>query len=150
MSLELIRREELTAGQLTELEGAMAVFYQNPLPVYYQTAAEAWDRCSPKDATFCFDLVSRVTIGAFWINLRPRVLSGGEYGIDADPAHLERRRDLVWFWEQKGASILQTSADMPDISAEVLRYNCCVVACKPDPAKTETSSAAAASGASGR
>jgi hypothetical protein len=43
MSFELIRREELTAQQLTELEGAM-------------TADEAWDRCSPKDTTFRLDL----------------------------------------------------------------------------------------------
>lgn len=72
--------------------------------------------------------------GAFWINLRPRVLHGAEYSIDADAVHLARRRDLVWFLEQKGAVILQTSAEMPGVSPEVLRYNCYVLAKKPEPA----------------
>jgi SAM-dependent methyltransferase len=74
--------------------------------------------------------------GAFWINLRPRVLHGAKYDIDGDAVHLVRRHDLVWFLKQKGASILQTSADMPGVSPEILRYNCYVLAKKPDSAQT--------------
>ena len=56
MSLELIRRAELTAQQVAELERAMAAFYRNPLAAYYQTANEAFVQCSPKDTPFHFDL----------------------------------------------------------------------------------------------
>ena len=73
--------------------------------------------------------------GAFWINLRPRVLHGAEYSIDADAVHLVQRRDLVWFLQQKGATIVQTSGDMSGISPDVLRYNCYVLAGK---SSTET------------
>src|SRR6266446_9352806 len=69
--------------------------------------------------------------GAFWMNLRPRVLHGAEYDIDADAVHLARLRDLVFFFEQKGARIVRTSQTMPDVSPEVLRYNCYVLARNP-------------------
>lgn len=69
--------------------------------------------------------------GAFWLNLRPRVLHGADYTIDADAVHLVQLRDLVYFFENKGATILQTSRKMSGISAEVRRYNCYVLAQKP-------------------
>ncbi len=65
--------------------------------------------------------------GAFWINFRPRVLHGAEYSIDADAVHLVQRRDIIWYFQQKGATILQTSADMNGLSPEVSRYNCYVL-----------------------
>jgi len=71
------------------------------------------------------------TPGAFWINLRPRVLHGAEYEIDADAVHMTRLRDLVWFLKQKGAEIICTSADLPDVSPKVLRFNCYVLVRKP-------------------
>jgi SAM-dependent methyltransferase len=69
--------------------------------------------------------------GAFWMNLRPSVLHGAEYSIDADAVHLARLKDLLWFFQRKGAEILRTSAEMPGISPEVLQYNCYVLARKP-------------------
>ncbi len=69
--------------------------------------------------------------GAFWINLLPRVLHGAEYSIDADAVHMARLSDLTWFFRQRSAEILQTSADMPDVSPDVLRYSCYVLARKP-------------------
>jgi SAM-dependent methyltransferase len=69
--------------------------------------------------------------GAFWMNLRPGVLHGAEYSIDADAVHLVRLKDLVWFFKQKGAEILQTSAEMTGVSADVLQYNCYLLAKKP-------------------
>jgi len=295
MSLELCRREDLTTQRLAELERALAEYYRNPPPEYYQMADEAWQHFSPIETPFHCDLVERIfkdasvlelgcgtaplcphvegrgatytgidygeqliaenrrrfprarfyqlgspleeqfdfvvslyTIehvadppayleqmwnycrpggclaiicpefvetpvlppsflygrtprrlrekirsmslvdaalhlgdlkirgpnwkararaspaGAFWMNLRPRILYGAEYSIDADAVHLARRRDLEWFWKQKGAAILQTSEAMPHVSPEVLRYNCYVVAQKPEPvgkhaaAKTRT------------
>ena len=68
--------------------------------------------------------------GAFWINLQPRILHGAEYSIDADAVHLVQRRDLAWFFEQKSATIVLTSAGMNGVSASVLRYNCYVLARK--------------------
>ena len=68
--------------------------------------------------------------GAFWINLKPRVLYGAHYSIDADAVHLPRLKDIVWWLEQRGASILDTSRSMPDVSAAVLRYNCYALARK--------------------
>lgn len=68
--------------------------------------------------------------GAFWINLRPRVLHGAPYSIDADAVHCSRLKDLVWYFEQRGDAIVQTSATMPDVSSEVLRFNCYVLARK--------------------
>jgi len=69
--------------------------------------------------------------GAFWINLLPRVLHGADYSIDTDAVHLARLDDLIWFFQQRGAEILQTSAQMPDIPPDVRRYNCYVLARKP-------------------
>jgi SAM-dependent methyltransferase len=70
--------------------------------------------------------------GAFWINLKPRILHGVEqFSSDADAVHFPRLKDLVWFFEQKKAAILQTSTRMPGISDEILRYSCYVLARKP-------------------
>jgi ubiquinone/menaquinone biosynthesis C-methylase UbiE len=69
--------------------------------------------------------------GAFWINMRPRVLQRVSYCIDSDAVHLVTRRDLVWFFQQKGAEVLRTSADMCDVAPEILRYNCYVLVRKP-------------------
>ena len=69
--------------------------------------------------------------GAFWINLRPRVLHGAKYDIDGDAVHMSRLQDLLWFFKQKGASILKTSADMPGIAPDILRFNCYLLAEKP-------------------
>lgn len=70
--------------------------------------------------------------GAFWINLRPRVLHGADFTSDTEAIHLVRLSDLVWFFEQKGAAILATSLTIPNVAADVLRYNCYVVARKPE------------------
>ena len=69
--------------------------------------------------------------GAFWINLKPRVLHENDYNIDTDAVHLVQLRDLVWFFEKQGAEILQTSLTMPGVPPEVLAYNAYVVARKP-------------------
>jgi SAM-dependent methyltransferase len=70
--------------------------------------------------------------GAFWINLRPRVLHGAEFTSDTEAIHLVRLSDLVWFFEQKGADMLATSLTVPKVAPEVLRYNCYVVAKRPE------------------
>jgi hypothetical protein len=68
--------------------------------------------------------------GAFWINLQPRVLHGAGYTIDADAVHFPRLKDLVWWFEQRGAPILETSRTMREINPDVLRYNCYILARK--------------------
>ena len=70
--------------------------------------------------------------GAFWINLRPRVLHGAPYSIDADAVHCSRLKDLVWYLNQKGDSIVQSSAQMPGVAPEILRFNCYVLARKTE------------------
>jgi SAM-dependent methyltransferase len=69
--------------------------------------------------------------GAFWINMRPRIFAGANYSIDADAVHLPRLKDLVWWLERRGATIVTTSVTMPNVDASVLRYNCYVLARKP-------------------
>lgn len=69
--------------------------------------------------------------GAFWINVQPSILHGADYTRDADAVHMVQLRDLSWFFEQKGAEILRTSASIPNVSPEILRYNCYMVAQKP-------------------
>jgi SAM-dependent methyltransferase len=70
--------------------------------------------------------------GAFWINLKPRILHGAkEFSSDADAVHFPRLKDLVWFFEQKKAAILQTSTGMPEISDEILRHSCYILIRKP-------------------
>lgn len=69
--------------------------------------------------------------GAFWINLRPRVLHGADYSIDGDAVHMTRLKDLAWYLQRKGAEIIRTSLDLPGVSPEVLRFNCYVLARKP-------------------
>jgi SAM-dependent methyltransferase len=68
--------------------------------------------------------------GAFWINLEPQVLCGGEYQIDTDAVHMARRIDLLNFFESKDATIIADSSKMPGIPAHVLKYNCYVLARK--------------------
>jgi|GEM_PF-1259701 len=69
--------------------------------------------------------------GGFWMNLRPAVLNGGPYTIDADAIHLVGLRDLLWYFRSRGADIVHTSDDHRDLPAEVARYNCYVLARKP-------------------
>jgi SAM-dependent methyltransferase len=69
--------------------------------------------------------------GAFWINLKPRVLHGAEYTIDSDAVHLPRLKDLIWWFKQRGAAIVETSATMKCVPAEVLAHSCYVLARKP-------------------
>jgi SAM-dependent methyltransferase len=69
--------------------------------------------------------------GAFWINLRPRILHEADYAIDTDAVHLVQLRDLVWFFQTAGAEMVQTSEQMAGISPEVRRFNCYLVARKP-------------------
>jgi SAM-dependent methyltransferase len=69
--------------------------------------------------------------GAFWINLKPRVLHGADYSIDADAVHLPRLLDLSEWLENHGASILVTSRSMNDVPESILQFNCYIVARKP-------------------
>lgn len=69
--------------------------------------------------------------GAFWINLKPRVLHGAKYTIDSDAVHLVRRKDLMWYFQSLGGEIVCTSADFPDAQASVCRFNSYVLVQKP-------------------
>jgi len=69
--------------------------------------------------------------GTFWINLQPAVLHGADYSSDADAVYLARLKDIVWFFEKRGAAILQTSDRMTGVSPEILRYGCYMLAQKP-------------------
>ena len=70
--------------------------------------------------------------GAFWINLKPRILHGSqEFSSDADAVHFPRLQDLVWFFDQKTAEIIQTSLRMPGIREEILTHSCYILARKP-------------------
>lgn len=73
----------------------------------------------------------RTAPGAFWINLRPRVLHGAKYSIDADAVHLPRLTDIIWWLEQQGATIEVTSRSLAGVGKEILKYNCYVAARKP-------------------
>jgi SAM-dependent methyltransferase len=75
-------------------------------------------------------ILQKSSSGAFWMNLQTSVLRGEEYSIDADAVHLARLKDLVWFFNQKSAKILQTSAGMPGVSPDILRHNCYMLARK--------------------
>lgn len=83
--------------------------------------APRWKRCARSASP-----------GAFWINLAPRILHGAEYSVDADAVHLPRLKDLIWWLEQRGAAIVETSQTMPDVDPAILRYNCYVLARKSD------------------
>lgn len=69
--------------------------------------------------------------GAFWLNLAPAVLHGAEYYIDADAIHVGCLKDWIWFFEHKGAKIVQTSTTMPGIAPGLLDYNSYLVVQKP-------------------
>ncbi|MGO8837764.1 MAG: class I SAM-dependent methyltransferase [Limisphaerales bacterium] len=70
--------------------------------------------------------------GAFWINLLTAELHGLPHDIDTDAVHLPRLKDLVWWFEQNGGAIVVTSEQMSDIDPAVSRFNCYVVARKPE------------------
>jgi SAM-dependent methyltransferase len=70
--------------------------------------------------------------GAFWINLKPRILYGATYCIDADAIHFSRLKDLKWYFEQKGDVIVHTSERMHGVSSDILRFNCYLLAEKVD------------------
>jgi SAM-dependent methyltransferase len=74
----------------------------------------------------------RTAPGAFWINLRPRILHGGQYEIDADAVHLTRGRDLAWYFTERGAASICQGSSMPGVSADILKYNTYLVARKPN------------------
>jgi 2-polyprenyl-3-methyl-5-hydroxy-6-metoxy-1,4-benzoquinol methylase len=86
----------------------------------------------------CFDLLwvarrwkkraQQSAAGAFWLNLRPRALTAAEYSIDTDAVHLSGLRDLVWWFEQRPATILTTSHCLQGIDPQILRYNSYIVA----------------------
>jgi SAM-dependent methyltransferase len=68
--------------------------------------------------------------GDFWINLKPRVLHGAPYSIDADAIHFSRLKDLIKYFEQKGDEILVTSRTMTGVAPEILQFNCYALARK--------------------
>ena len=76
-------------------------------------------------------LAQTTEAGAFWINLSPVVLCGGEYQIDADAVHLVRRLDLIQYFEEKGARNVIDSSRLLNIPVEILKYNCYVLFEKP-------------------
>jgi len=82
-------------------------------------------------APLCIARARRSQPGVFWINLKPRILAGADYSIDADAVHLSRLKDLVWWLERCGATVITTSRSLPEIDPSILRYNCYVVARKP-------------------
>jgi SAM-dependent methyltransferase len=69
--------------------------------------------------------------GAFWINLKPRIFHEDGYDIDTDAVHLVQLKDLVWFFETRGAEILQTSHSVPGVDPAVSRFNCYLLVRKP-------------------
>lgn len=69
--------------------------------------------------------------GAFWINLRPRILHGANYSVDADAVHLPRLTDIVWWLEKRGGLIVETSRSLAGVPDSVLRHNCYALARKP-------------------
>jgi hypothetical protein len=52
--------------------------------------------------------------GAFWMNLDPSDLAGHPHRIDGDAVHFPRLSDLVQWFENKGAEILETSQSLQD------------------------------------
>ncbi len=68
--------------------------------------------------------------GAFWINLKPRILHGAKYSIDADAVHLPRLTDITWWLEEHGGLIVATSRTLPGVADSVLRHNCYALARK--------------------
>ena len=69
--------------------------------------------------------------GAFWINLAARALYEKDYDVDTDAVHLPRLLDLIWFYQTKGAEILQTSSAVKGVSLPVIQYNCYLLVRKP-------------------
>jgi SAM-dependent methyltransferase len=75
--------------------------------------------------------VRRSAPGSFWINLQPAALNGGAYVIDADAVHLVGLRELAWYFRERRAEIIRSSAEMTAVSSDVRRYNCYVLVKKP-------------------
>ena len=69
--------------------------------------------------------------GAFWMNLQPRALKSTAFSCDEDAVHMARLKDVACFFQNMGAEIVTTSAQMPNASPEVLRYNLYLLAKKP-------------------
>jgi hypothetical protein len=44
---------------------------------------------------------------------------------------MTRLQDLVWFFQQKNARIVQTSTAMSGVTEEIRRFNCYVLVEKP-------------------
>lgn len=82
--------------------------------------AVLWKRCARRGSP-----------GAFWMNLRPRILAGAEFTRDTDAIHLVRLDDLIWFFREKRGNIVATSRAMPNVPADILKFNGYVVANKP-------------------
>jgi SAM-dependent methyltransferase len=68
--------------------------------------------------------------GAFWMNLAPRVFAGADYDIDADAVHLPRFRDLVWWFQSRTATIVETSQSLAIPDPTVVEHNCYILARK--------------------
>jgi SAM-dependent methyltransferase len=79
----------------------------------------------------------RTPPGAFWINLRPRILYGADYSIDADAVHLPRLVDLAAWFQGRGAEIVTTSRNFPNVNPDVLRHNCYVLVRKSSAASNQ-------------
>jgi ubiquinone/menaquinone biosynthesis C-methylase UbiE len=106
-----------TPGRFKEKLKKLALFDASTHWLDFKIFAPRWKRRAQADAP-----------GAFWINLNPRILRDHHYGIDTDAVHLVQLRDLVWFFQSKGADILQSSKRMLNIPAPLENYNCYLVA----------------------
>jgi 2-polyprenyl-3-methyl-5-hydroxy-6-metoxy-1,4-benzoquinol methylase len=69
--------------------------------------------------------------GAFWINLEPHALHTADFFSDADAVHMAHLKDIIWFFQNKDAEIVQTSARMKDIPPEILNFNLYSLVRKP-------------------
>jgi 2-polyprenyl-3-methyl-5-hydroxy-6-metoxy-1,4-benzoquinol methylase len=69
--------------------------------------------------------------GAFWINLRPSALYTKIFFSDADAVHMTRLKDIVWYYQNKGAQIIQTSSQMPQVALAIRQINLYMLARKP-------------------
>lgn len=69
--------------------------------------------------------------GAFWINLRPRVLEDGDGFMDADAVHLTRYEDIADWFEKRGAFPIRSSRMMTDVAKEISRFNMYILVKKP-------------------
>jgi SAM-dependent methyltransferase len=69
--------------------------------------------------------------GTFWINLKPRCLEAGtEFSIDSDAVYMARKKDMEWWFQEKGCLILEGPKE---VDPEVSKFNCSVIAQKLKP-----------------